>query len=65
MRLYLYEYEGPIMVFNTCVASNWRGSTYAVSEEEARNNLTYQAKKLLNKLPSTRVTLPGKITLVR
>jgi hypothetical protein len=61
----LYEYEGPIMVFNTCVASNWRGSTYAVSEEKARNNLTYQAKKLLNKLPSTRVTLPGKITLVR
>lgn len=65
MRLYLYEYEGPIMFFNTCVASNWRGSTYAVSEVEARNNLTYQAKKLLNKLPSTRVTLPGKITLVR
>jgi hypothetical protein len=61
----LYEYEGPIMVFNTCVASNWRGSTYAVSEEKARNNLTYQAKKLLNKLPNTRVTLPGKITLVR
>lgn len=61
----LYEYEGPIMVFDTCVASNWRGATYAVSEAKARNNLTYQAKKLLNKLPSTRVTLPGKITLVR
>lgn len=61
----LYEYEGPIMVFDTCVASKWRGSTYAVSEEKARNNLTYQAKKLLNKLPNTRVTLPGKITLVR
>lgn len=61
----LYEYEGPIMYFDTCVASKWKGTTYAVSEEKARNNLTCQAKKLLNKLPSARVTLPGKITLVR
>lgn len=59
-----YMYEGPIMYFETCVASNWRGYTQAVSVAQARNNLTCQAKKLLNKLPSTRVTLPGKITLV-
>ena len=60
-----YSYEGPIMVFDVCVASNWRGTTYAQSEAKARSNLTYQAKKLLNKLPNTRVTLPGKIVLIR
>ncbi|MBE6724913.1 MAG: hypothetical protein E7576_06925 [Ruminococcaceae bacterium] len=60
----LYSYEGPIMVFETCVASNWRGVTYATSEARARSNLTYQAKKFLGKLPSSRVTLPGRIQLV-
>lgn len=59
-----YSYEGPVMVFDICVASVWRGTTYAVSEAKARSNLTYQAKKMLGKLPSTRVTLPGKIMLV-
>lgn len=59
-----YMYEGPIMVFETCVASNWKAYTTATSEAQARNNMTYKAKRLLNKLPSTRVTLPGKITIV-
>ena len=59
-----YMYEGPIMVFETCVASNWKAYTYAVSEAKARTNFSYQAKKALNKLPSTRVALPGKIQLV-
>lgn len=59
-----YMYEGPIMVFETCVASNWKAYTYATSEAKARTNFSYQAKKALNKLPSTRVTLPGKIQLV-
>ena len=60
----LYSYEGPVMVFDVCVASMWRGSTYAVSEAKARSNLTYQAKKALNKVPGTRVTLPGKIVCI-
>lgn len=59
-----YVYEGPVMVFETCVASEWRGTTYAVSEAKARSNLVYQAKKMLGKLPSAKVTLPGKVRLV-
>lgn len=59
-----YMYEGPIMFFETCVASNWKAYTTATSEAQARNNITHQAKRLLNKLPSSRVTLPGKITVV-
>ena len=27
-----YMYDGPVMEFETCIASRWRGSTYAVSE---------------------------------
>lgn len=59
-----YSYDGPIMVFDICVASRWVGITYAPTEAKARSNLTCQAKKMLGKLPSTRVTLPGKIQLV-
>lgn len=59
-----YVYDGPIMVFETCVASRWVGVTYAVSEAKARSNLTYQAKTYVGKAPSARVTLPGKIKLV-
>lgn len=59
-----YSYDGPVMFFDICVASRWVGVTYAETEAKARNNLTYQAKKMLNKRPNTRVTLPGKIQLI-
>lgn len=59
-----YYYEGPIMFFDICVASVWRATTYAASEAKARSNLMYQAKKLIGKSGSGKVTLPGKIMLV-
>lgn len=59
-----YIYEGPIMAFDKCVCSNWRGETWAVSDSKARSNLEFQAKKLCNLIPGTRVTLPGKIKMV-
>ena len=40
-----YSYDGPVMVFDICVASRWVGITYAPTEAKARSNLTYQAKK--------------------
>ena len=60
-----YCYDGPVMVFEKCVADRWIGLTYAPSEEKARSNLTYQAKKMLGKVPGTRVTLPGKVQPVK
>ena len=63
--VYLYFYDGPVMEFNICVASHWQSSTYAISEQKARNNLIYQFKKKNNKLPNTKITLPGKLTLLR
>ena len=56
-----YVYDGPVMFFDKLVADHWRGETMAVSEKKARSNLSYQAKKQLNLIAGTRVTLPGKI----
>lgn len=60
-----YSYDGPVMEFETCVANRWKSSTYAVSEKKARSNLAYQFKKQNNRLPNTRITLPGKLMSAR
>ncbi len=60
-----YSYDGPVMEFETCVADCWKASTYAVSEKKAKSNLAYQYKKKNNKIPSTKITLPGNIVLVQ
>lgn len=59
-----YMYDGPVMEFDTCVANRWQGSTYAASEKKARSNLVHQFKKKTNRIPSTRITLPGKVVTV-
>jgi hypothetical protein len=60
-----YSYDGPVMEFDRCVANRWKASTYAVSEKKARSNLTYQYKKRHNKLPNTKITIPGKLILIQ
>lgn len=59
-----YAYEGPVMEFGVCVSNNWKGETVAPSERKARVNLAYQFKKNTNRLSDTRITLPGKITMI-
>lgn len=59
-----YKYDGPVMVFGRCVASHWRGETYAESETKARSNLTYQYKTQNNLIASAKVTLPGEVRTV-
>ena len=56
-----WVYEGPVMEFDRVIMDRWYGSTYAVSEQKARSNLTYQCKKYLNKNPGTKITLPGRV----
>lgn len=63
-QYYRYAYQGPVMIFEKCVASNWKGETAAPSESKAKSNLEYQAKKACNLSPGTRVTLPGKIKVI-
>lgn len=60
----LYSYEGPVMVFDRCVAHRWESSTYAVSEKKARSNLAYQYKKQNNLAANTKINLPGVVVLI-
>lgn len=58
-----YCYDGPVMEFNTCIAQRWVGETYAVSEQKAKSNLTYQFKRRNERLATAKITLPGKVTI--
>lgn len=59
-----YIYDGPVMLFDKLVADHWKGETMAPTENKARSNLAYQAKKQLNIIAGTRVKLPGEIKMV-
>lgn len=59
-----YEYIGPVCEFDKCIVQNRKGNTRAVSEAQARNNLTFQYKMKHQKSASTKISLPGKITLI-
>ena len=58
-----YTYNGPVMEFDTCIAYNWQASTYAESERKAKSNMIYQFKKKNNRVPGTKISLPGKVVL--
>lgn len=58
-----YNYEGSVLLFDREVASKWKGSTMAVSEKQARNNLAFQAKRMLDIPPRSPVSLPGTLKL--
>lgn len=59
-----YLYEGPVMEFEKMLVDNWKGETLAPSKGRAISNLKYQFKKNNNKLPGTKISLPGKLQLV-
>lgn len=57
----LYLYNGPVMIFDNCVADKWNGQTYAKSKTKAKSNLSYQFKKQNNLSSSALVKLPGEL----
>lgn len=59
----LYLYDGPVLEFDTCIERRWKASTYAVSAKKAISNLTYRYKKEHGKMPSSKISLPGKLTM--
>lgn len=59
-----YVYDGPVMEFDICIENHWSGATYAPSERKARSNLAYQFKKKHNRVPSAKITLPGKLQTI-
>lgn len=56
-----YTYDGPVMEFDRCIASNWHGCTFASSEGKARSNLAFQFKKAFNRVSNAKISLPGKL----
>ena len=60
----LYSYSGAVYYFDTLIFRNWEGTTYAVSEKKARNNLAYQFKTKNGYVGSVRITLPDKVIRV-
>jgi predicted nucleotidyltransferase len=53
----LYEYKGPVYYFNRLIAENWQDETFAVSFEQALNNLTFKAKNYFNYKANSAITL--------
>lgn len=59
-----YFYDGPVMEFDRCVQSDWKGETMATSETKARSNLSYQWKRKNNRISGTKIILPGKLQMI-
>lgn len=58
-----YIYNGPVMLFGRCIQDNWHAETMAVSKGKALSNFRYQFNKYYNHIPSTKIELPGEITV--
>lgn len=61
----LYKYEGPVTSFGTIIKERWSGYTTGTTEGKAKSNLAYRFKMTHGVLPSSRIELPGKMTLVK
>lgn len=59
-----YEFDGSVMLFDTCVVPRWTAETMAESEAKARSNFEYQYKKQNNLAPGARITLVGTIRII-
>lgn len=59
-----YSYKGPVLEFDKIITQNWEASTWAVSADKARCNLAYRFKIEHGKVPRTKISLPGKLTVI-
>lgn len=59
-----YVYEGPVMEFEKLLTEMWRAETLAPTERKAMSNLQYQFKKKNNKMPNSKIALPGKLQMI-
>lgn len=60
----IYSYDGPVYEFERLIANNWKATTKAVSEKQARNNIAYQFKSQYGRVPRSNITVPGKLTVI-
>jgi hypothetical protein len=59
-----YSYKGPVCEFGRVIASMWTAETSATSARKAKSNLAYRFKRDNNKIPTTKIELPGKVVVV-
>lgn len=59
-----YLYDGPVMVFGKFVG-NWRGETFAHSEDKAKSNLAFQFRKQNNRASNTVVEFPNELKVIQ
>lgn len=59
-----YSYEGPVEKFGVCVCHNWKAKTMAPSKRKAISNLKYRYKLENCLVPTTKISLPGKVTVI-
>lgn len=59
-----YEYSGPVLKFDKCIQLEWKAGTWARTKKKALSNLAYRYKRDHNMVPSTVISLPGKLTEV-
>lgn len=58
-----YSYKGPVCEFDRCIASMWTAETVAPSEKRALSNLAFQFKRDTNRVKTSKISLPGKLTI--
>lgn len=56
-----YYFKGMVFLFNRIIVRNWSGTTCAVSEKKALNNLTYKVKNQMGFLPTSKLILDGQL----
>ena len=59
-----YFYDGPVLMFSTCIHKRWIAETTAPSEAKAKANLAFRFKKEYDKSADSKITLPGKLRVV-
>ena len=60
----VYSYDGPVLEFDRIIANHWKASTRADSEKKARCNLAHQFKMEFGRVPRSRISVPGKLTVI-
>lgn len=64
-KMYVFEYVGPVYIFETMVIPRIVYRTKAVSLRRAKSNIAFNIKKQLGRTASSVVNLPGKFTIIK
>lgn len=57
----LYRYNGGVMIFDRIVCDKYAAETMAASEKKAACNIMHRYKQQYGLLPSTKITLTGRV----